>query len=160
MELISRTEDGLYRLPAFIDAHVHVESSHLTPAGLEFMLADAKRSPADLRFALTSCVPATPFETSGATLSAADTARLFAAHPELIALGEMMNVPGVLANDPEVLGKIAAGMTVFIREGSAAKNLSDLPLPIAGLMSARPAADVGGSGRSIVRRRDVSFHAR
>ena len=200
MKLITRTEDGFYRLPAFIDAHVHVESSHLTPArfgrllaaqgtliavcdpheivnvmdeaGLEFMLADAKRSPADLRFALPSCVPATPFETSGASLSAADTARLFAAHPELIALGEMMNVPGVLADDPEVLGKIAAakaagkridghcpglrgaalsryaasgissdhealttdealekvaaGLTVFIREGSAAKNLADL----------------------------------
>ena len=200
MELISRTEDGLYRLPAFIDAHVHVESSHLTPArfgrliaaqgtltaicdpheivnvmgedGLDFMLADARRSPADLRFTLPSCVPATPFETSGAALSAADTARLFAVHPELIALGEMMNVPGILADDPEVLGKIAAakaagkridghfpggrgaalsryaaagissdhesltadealekvaaGMTVFIREGSAAKNLADL----------------------------------
>ena len=200
MELISRTEDGLYRLPAFIDAHVHVESSHLTPArfgrliaaqgtltaicdpheivnvmgeaGLDFMLADARRSPADLRFTLPSCVPATPFETSGAALSAADTARLFAVHPELIALGEMMNVPGVLADDPEVLGKIAAakaagkridghfpggrgealsryaaagissdhetltadealekvaaGMTVFIREGSATKNLADL----------------------------------
>ena len=200
MELISRTEDGFYRLPAFIDAHVHVESSHLTPArfgrliaaqgtlaavcdpheivnvmgeaGLDFMLADARRSPADLRFALPSCVPATPFETSGAALSAADTARLFAAHPELIALGEMMNVPGVLADNPEVLGKIAAakaagkridghfpggrgetlaryaaagissdhesltadealekvaaGLTVFIREGSAAKNLRDL----------------------------------
>ena len=198
--LIHRTADGFYRLPAFIDAHVHVESSHLTPArfgrliagqgtltaicdpheivnvmgevGLDFMLTDAQRSPANLRFALPSCVPATPFETSGATISAADTARLFARHPELVALGEMMNVPGVLANDPEVLGKIAAakaasrpidghfpggrgealsryaaagitsdhesltadearekvaaGMTVFIREGSAAKNLANL----------------------------------
>ena len=198
--LIRRTKDGFYRLPAFIDAHVHVESSHLTPArfgrllaaqgtltaicdpheivnvmgetGLDFMLTDAKRSPADLRFALPSCVPATPFETSGATISAADTARLFTTHPELVALGEMMNVPGVLADDPEVLGKIAAaraagkpvdghfpgghgkalarytaagvssdhetltadearekiaaGLTVFIREGSAAKNLAAL----------------------------------
>lgn len=196
--LISRTPDGFYSLPAFIDAHVHVESSHLTPArfggliarqgtltaicdpheivnvtgeaGLEFMLADAKHSPADLRFTLPSCVPATPFETSGAEISAAGTARLFALHPELIALGEMMNVPGVLGNDSEVLGKlaaakavgkpidghfpggrgealtryaavgissdhesltadearekVAAGMTVFIREGSAAKNLA------------------------------------
>ena len=80
MQLITRTKDGLYRLPAFIGAHVHVESSHLTPArfgrliaaqgtltavcdpheivnamgeaGLDFMLADAKRSPANLRFAL------------------------------------------------------------------------------------------------------------
>ena len=197
--LISRI-DGGYRLPAFIDAHVHIESSHLTPArfggliasqgtltavcdpheianvmgeaGLAYMLEDAKRSPADLRFTLPSCVPATPFETSGAALSAADTARLFAAHPEFLALGEMMNVPGVLSGDAEVLGKIAAakaagrridghfpggrgealmryaaagissdheiltaaealekvaaGITVFIREGSAAKNLADL----------------------------------
>ena len=199
-KLITRTEDGFYRLPAFVDAHVHVESSHLTPArfgrliaaqgtltaicdpheivnvtgeaGLDFMLADAKDSPARLLFALPSCVPATPFETSGAALSAADTARLFAKHPELVALGEMMNVPGVLSGDAEVLGKIAAakaagkpidghfpggrgealsryaaagitsdhesltadealekaaaGLTVFIREGSAAKNLADL----------------------------------
>ena len=140
--------------------------------GLNFMLMDARRSPADLHFTLPSCVPATPFETSGAALSATDTARLFATHPELIALGEMMNVPGVLTNDPEVCGKIAAakaadkridghfpggrgaalmryaaagissdhesltadealekvaaGMTVFIREGSAAKNLREL----------------------------------
>ena len=199
-KLITKTADGFYRLPAFIDAHVHVESSHLTPAqfgrliaaqgtlaavcdpheivnvtgeaGLDFMLADAKHSPADLHFTLPSCVPATPFETSGAALSAADVSRLFATRPELIALGEMMNVPGVLANDPEVLGKIAAaktagkridghfpgghgealtryaaagitsdhesttadealekvaaGMTVFLREGSAARNLRDL----------------------------------
>ena len=198
--LISKTEDGFYRLPAFVDAHVHVESSHLTPRqfgraiaaqgtltavcdpheivnvmgerGLDFMLEDAKASPADLRFSLPSCVPATPFETSGAALSAADTARLFAAHPELVALGEMMNVPGILSGDAEVLGKIAAakaagkpvdghfpggrdeplaryaaagissdhesfdadealakvaaGLTVFIREGSAAKNLAAL----------------------------------
>lgn len=195
--LITRTEEGYYRLPAFIDAHVHIESSHLTPsqfgaliaqkgtltaicdpheivnvmgeAGLQFMLAEAQKSEADLRFTLPSCVPSTPFETSGATLTAADTARLFSAYPELIALGEMMNVPGVLSGDVEVLGKIAAartcgkridghfptghgealrryaaagissdhesltaaealekvacGMQVFIREGSAAKNL-------------------------------------
>ena len=199
-QLITELADGTFRIPALVDAHVHVESSHLTPArfghliaaqgtltaicdpheivnvmdeaGLNFMLADAKRSPANLCFTLPSCVPATPFETSGAALSAADTARLFTIHPELIALGEMMNVPGVLANDPEVIGKIvaakaagkridghfpggrgealsryaaagitsdhesltadealekvAAGMTVFIREGSAAKNLTDL----------------------------------
>ena len=198
--LIARTADGCYRLPALIDAHVHVESSHLTPRqfgraiaaqgtltavcdpheivnvmgerGLDFMLEDAKASPADLRFSLPSCVPATPFETSGAALTAADTARLLAAHPELVSLGEMMNVPGVLAGDPEVLGKIAAakaagkpvdghfpggrgealaryaaagissdhetlsadealekvaaGQTVFIREGSAARNLAAL----------------------------------
>lgn len=195
-----KLEDGSYRIPALVDAHVHVESSHLTPSrfgaaiaangtlhavcdpheivnvmgetGLEWMLADARNSPAELHFSLPSCVPATPFETSGAEITAEDTRRLFAAHPELIALGEMMNVPGVLAGDSEVLAKlaaakdagrpidghfpgghgealkayasagigsdhesmsadealekVAAGMMVFIREGSAAKNLEAL----------------------------------
>ena len=108
-KLIVRTEDGFYRLPAFVDAHVHVESSHLSPArfgcliaahgtltaicdpheivnvtgeaGLDFMLADAKRSPARLLFALPSCVPATPFETSGAALSAASRTAFPSTHP-------------------------------------------------------------------------------
>ena len=134
--LIQRLGDHRYRIPALIDAHVHIESSHLTPArfgallaaqgtldaiadpheianvagerGLKFMLADARRSPARIHYALPSCVPATPFETSGAELTAADTRRLFAEHPEFIALGEMMNFPGVIADDPDVLAKIAA----------------------------------------------------
>ena len=194
--MIERVKDG-YRLPGLVDAHVHVESSHLRPCefgrllaargtfaavcdpheivnvagetGLAFMLADARRSPARLFFTLPSCVPATGFETSGACIDAAETARLFDAYPELIALGEMMDYPSVLAgrdearakiraavdrgrrvdghfpggrgeavlayaragvsSDHETMSadeardKIAAGMTVFIREGSSARNL-------------------------------------
>lgn len=127
---------GAYVIPGLIDAHVHIESSHLIPsrfgslvasfgtttavcdpheivnvageAGLDFMLADAKASPCDLLFMLPSCVPATSLETSGAVLSAADTARLFRQHPELLGLAEMMDVNGVLDGDPDVIGKINA----------------------------------------------------
>jgi len=197
MNLIERTSDG-YRLPGLVDAHVHVESSHLRPcefgrilaangtfaavcdpheivnvageARLDFMLEDAKRSPAQLFFALPSSVPSTEFETSGARIDAATTASLFDRHPELVALAEVMNYPGVIARHPEVLAKIKAarergkrvdghfpggcgealrsyaaagvmsdhetmsagealekvdaGMTVFIREGSSARNLA------------------------------------
>lgn len=127
---------GAFVIPGLINAHIHVESSHLVPsrfgslvvsfgtttaicdpheivnvageAGLVFMLSDAKASPCDLRFMLPSCVPATSLETSGATLTAADTARLFQRHPELLGLAEMMDVPGVLAGNPETTGKIDA----------------------------------------------------
>ncbi len=76
--------------------------------GLAFMLKDAEASPCDLLFMLPSCVPATNLETAGAKLTAADTERLFEKYPQLLGLGEMMNFPGVLANDPEVIGKITA----------------------------------------------------
>ncbi len=127
---------GAFLLPGLIDAHVHIESSHLVPsrfgallaangtttavcdpheivnvageAGLDFMLSDAQASPCDLRFMLPSCVPATAFETSGATLTAADTEQIFLRHPELLGLGEMMDFPGVLAGREEPLKKIAA----------------------------------------------------
>lgn len=129
---------GAFVIPGLINAHIHVESSHLVPsrfgslvasfgtttaicdpheivnvageAGLVFMLSDAKSSPCDLRFMLPSCVPATSLETSGATLTAADTARLFQRHPELLGLAEMMDVPGVLAGNPETIGKIDAAI--------------------------------------------------
>lgn len=131
---------GAFIIPGLINAHIHIESSHLVPsrfgslvasfgtttavcdpheivnvageAGLEFMLSDAKASPCDLLFMLPSCVPATTLETSGATLSAADTERLFDRHPELLGLAEMMDVPGVLSRDPETIGKIDAARRI------------------------------------------------
>jgi len=129
------TPDPVYILPGFVDAHVHIESSMLTPAafaraavvhgtlaavadpheianvlgeeGVELMLALAKQTPFVFGFGAPSCVPATPFETAGAELDAAAVARLLS-KPGVTHLAEMMNVPGVLNKDPSVLAKLAA----------------------------------------------------
>ncbi len=126
---------GLFCVPGFIDAHFHVESSLVTPLefdrcvlphgvttaicdpheianvlgldGIRYFLAAAERTVMDLRVQLSSCVPATAFETSGASLSAADLVSL-RGHPKVIGLAEFMNFPGVLALDPGVLDKLAA----------------------------------------------------
>ena len=190
---------GRFLLPAFIDAHVHIESSQLTPshfsdlvvvhgtgcviadpheianvlgtAGLDFMIDNAKNTALDIRFMLPSCVPSTPFETSGAALLAKDLQHYFD-QPSVLGLGEVMNVPGVLHKDQDLMAKlalalahhrpidghaplltgkdlkayaaagvtsdhecstteemlerIACGMTVLLRQGSAAKNLQQL----------------------------------
>jgi adenine deaminase len=124
-----------YLLPGFVDAHVHIESSMLVPSefarlavrhgtvaavsdpheianvlgmqGIEFMLANAAQTPFPILFGAPSCVPATPFETAGATLDAAAVAQLLA-DPRIGYLAEMMNFPGVLAGDAEVADKLAA----------------------------------------------------
>ena len=121
--------------PGFVDAHIHIESSLLPPAefarlavvhgtvatvsdpheianvlgeaGVSYMIADARRSPLKFSFGAPSCVPATDRETAGAVLDAAAVARLLA-RPEVRYLSEVMNYPGVLAGDPELLAKIAA----------------------------------------------------
>ena len=193
-------DDALpYALPGFVDAHVHVESSLLVPtefarlavahgtvatvsdpheignvlgvAGVEYMLANAAHSPFKFCFGAPSCVPATPFETAGAEITAADIAELFK-NPRIGYLAEMMNWPGVLHRDADVMAKItlapaagrpvdghapglrgadaahyasagistdhecftaaeardklAAGMKILIREGSAARNFDAL----------------------------------
>lgn len=188
-----------YLLPGFIDAHVHIESSLLVPsefarlavrhgtvaavsdpheianvlgmAGMRFMLDNAAQTPFTILFGAPSCVPATPFETAGALLDAAAIGKLLD-EPQVGYLSEMMNFPGVLGDDPEVLAKlaaararglpvdghapglrgdaarryaaagittdhecfslaeaedkIAAGMFILIREGSAARNFAAL----------------------------------
>ena len=123
-----------YALPGFVDAHVHVESSLLVPtefarlavahgtvatvsdpheignvlgvAGVEFMLENAAHSPFKFCFGAPSCVPATPFETAGAEITVADIAKLFE-NPKIGYLAEMMNWPGVLHRDADVMAKIA-----------------------------------------------------
>ncbi|HHN81484.1 MAG TPA: adenine deaminase [Methanomicrobia archaeon] len=123
--------------PGYIDAHVHIESSMLPPRsfsrvvaphgtaavvadpheianvagmdGIEFMVNDARSAPVDIFFAAPSCVPATPFETSGATITAKDCETLLA-RDEFVALGEMMNYPGVIRRDPDVMRKIATAL--------------------------------------------------
>ena len=124
-----------YILPGFIDSHVHIESSMLVPAefaklavvhgtvatisdpheianvcgmaGVEFMIANGKTVPFKFHFGAPSCVPATIFETAGAALNAADVAALLR-KDEIKYLSEMMNFPGVLFGDEEVMKKIAA----------------------------------------------------
>lgn len=131
--------DAGYILPGFVDAHVHIESSMLPPsefarlavvhgtvatvsdpheianvlgtAGVEFMLEDARRVPFKFCFGAPSCVPATAFETAGATLDADAVAALLV-KPEIGYLSEMMNFPGVLHNDPQVLAKIEAAQRI------------------------------------------------
>ncbi len=121
--------------PGFVDAHVHIESSMLIPsefarlavvhgtvgtvsdpheianvcglAGVEFMIANGKTVPFKFNFGAPSCVPATVFETAGAVLNAADVDALLS-RKEIKYLSEMMNFPGVLNNDPEVMAKIAS----------------------------------------------------
>ncbi len=186
-------------MPGFVDAHIHIESSMLPPTefariavvhgtvatvsdpheianvlgmeGMRFMLDNAAQSPLKICFGAPSCVPATRFETAGASISVDDIEQLFG-DPRIGYLSEMMNYPGVLFGDDEVLtklelakrfgrpidghapglraddarryashgistdhecftldealDKIAVGMKIIIREGSAARNFEAL----------------------------------
>ena len=122
-------------LPGFIDAHIHIESSMLTPSrfaeavvphgttavvtdpheianvmaleGILYMMDDARNVPLKTYFTAPSCVPATPFETSGASLGPDEIESLLKMD-DVVALGEMMNFPGVLNEDPHVLAKLDA----------------------------------------------------
>ena len=126
-----------YILPGFVDAHVHIESSMLVPTefarialrqgtvaavcdpheianvcgveGIDFMIESGRQAPLKFAFGAPSCVPATPFETAGAELDAEAVARLLD-REDIPFLGEMMNWPGVLAGDPEVMAKIRAAL--------------------------------------------------
>ncbi|HBZ66629.1 MAG TPA: adenine deaminase [Bacteroidales bacterium] len=191
--------DNRYILPGFVDAHVHIESSMLPPSefgrvaavhgtvacvsdpheianvlgvqGVQYMIDDGKRVPFKFYFGAPSCVPATSFETSGAVVTPADVERLLR-QKEIRFLSEMMNYPGVLQHDEQVMrkleaarrnkkpvdghapglrgadaeaycragittdhecetmeeaiDKLRAGMSILIREGSAAKNFDAL----------------------------------
>jgi len=192
-------ESKQYLLPGFVDAHIHIESSMLVPSefakmavvhgtvatvsdpheianvmgmeGVEYMIENGKKVPLKFNFGAPSCVPATTFETAGATLDVADIETLMK-NPEVRYLAEMMNYPGVLFEDKmvmekiasahrygkpvdghapglrgadakkyiaagistdhecftkeEALDKLASGMKILIREGSAAKNFNAL----------------------------------
>lgn len=135
----SASRPPTYLLPGFIDAHVHVESSMLVPsefaraavihgtvatvsdpheignvlgvAGVEYMLDNAASSPFKFYFGAPSCVPATTFETAGATITVSEVEKLLA-DSRIVYLSEMMNFPGVLHGDPECLAKIAAAQAV------------------------------------------------
>lgn len=123
---------GRILVPGFIDGHMHLESSMMTPRqfaravvprgttsvvtdpheianvlgapGIQFLLDSAQGLPLDMWVMRSSCVPATHLENAGATLTAADLAAL--QHPKLLGLAEMMNFPGLLNGDPECLKKV------------------------------------------------------
>src|SRR5512143_1563463 len=191
---------GAYVAPGFIDAHVHIESAMVPPGefartvaprgtttvitdpheianvlgldGIRFMFESAKHGPLSMYVMLSACVPASSMATSGAVLHWYDLASL-KSDPWVLGLAEVMNFPGVVASDDEVLDKLRSfagaaidghaprlggrelqayvaagiqsdhecttadeareklrlGMTIFIREGSVARNLQAL-LPI------------------------------
>lgn len=122
-----------YILPGFIDAHIHIESSMLPPSefarlavchgtvatvsdpheianvlgieGVEFMLSNSDQVNFKFYFGASPCVPATPFETSGATLGVKEVKTLLQ-KPEIKYLSEVMNFPGVINDDEDMLSKI------------------------------------------------------
>jgi len=122
-----------YITPGFVDAHVHVESSMLTPSqfarlavvhgtvstvsdpheianvvgvpGVEYMIKDGKRVPFKFCFGAPSCVPATIFETAGAVVDPEDVRKMLASD-DIGYLAEVMNFPGVLNGDPDMVAKI------------------------------------------------------
>jgi adenine deaminase len=122
-----------YILPGFIDSHIHIESSMLVPsefaklavlhgtvatisdpheianvlgaAGVYYMIENSKKVPLKFHFGAPSCVPATSFETAGAIIDSEGIKELLA-HPDIYYLAEMMNYPGVLFDDKEVMKKI------------------------------------------------------
>lgn len=126
---------GKIAVPGLIDAHVHIESSQLTPeeyaklimprgtttiiadpheitnvcgiAGAEYIWKASQNVPLEVKVMLPSCVPATAFETSGATLSGADTEK-YIGENFIYGLGEFMNYPGVIYKDPEAMKKLKA----------------------------------------------------
>ena len=124
-----------YIMPGFVDAHVHIESSMLVPSefarlatchgtvatvsdpheianvlgkeGVQYMVDNGKKVPFKFFFGAPSCVPSTAFETAGSTLDANDIEELMAS-PDIYYLSEVMNYPGVIHEDPELMRKIAA----------------------------------------------------
>lgn len=126
---------GLTVLPGYIDGHVHIESSQLSPeefaslivprgtttviadpheitnvcgmAGCEYIAKASQSVPLDVKIQLPSCVPATPFETSGAILNGKDIAENIV-KDYIFGLGEFMNYPGVINCDPDVIQKLEA----------------------------------------------------
>lgn len=140
IEHLGPARDGQpWIMPGFVDAHIHIESSMLVPSefarmavvhgtvatvsdpheianvlgmeGVQYMIDNGRKVPFKFFFGAPSCVPATTFETAGAALHSDEVARLLAM-PEIRYLSEMMNYPGVLFSDPEVMAKIAAAQAL------------------------------------------------
>ena len=135
IESVERTDSSpeIFIVPGLIDSHIHIESSMVTPGafsmtavkhgtcsvvsdpheianvlgikGVEFMIRDAEKVPLNFFFGAPSCVPATVFESNGATLDS-EAVRKLLELKDINYLSEMMNFPGVIYDDPEVIKKI------------------------------------------------------
>jgi adenine deaminase len=145
---------GRFLAPGLINGHTHIESSMLHPAryaeavvprgtlavvtdlheianvcgseGIKFVTDVTRKLPLDMLFMAPSCVPATHLETSGARINSNEVKKILA-HPKIIGLGEMMNFPGVVSGDEEVLKKISASKGKIIdghAPGLAGKELN------------------------------------
>jgi len=141
---------GPFILPGFIDSHIHVESSMLTPAtfakkavthgtvavvadpheianvlgvtGIDYMIASGRKTPLKFYFGAPSCVPATDFESAGARLTAVDVEALLN-RDDIFFLAEMMNFPGVIGQDSEVMAKLRAAAKIGKRVDGHAPGL-------------------------------------
>jgi adenine deaminase len=141
---------GPFILPGLIDSHIHIESSMLTPAafaakavchgtvavvadpheianvlgiaGIDFMIASGRKTPLKFFFGAPSCVPATAFETAGARITAQEVTELLG-RDDIFFLAEMMNFPGVIGQDPEVMAKIQAAVKMGKRVDGHAPGL-------------------------------------
>jgi adenine deaminase len=135
IEPVDRPDREVYILPGLVDSHIHIESSMLSPQqfarvavahgtvatvsdpheitnvlgeeGIEYMVRSGSKVPLKFHFGVPSCVPATPFETSGAVLDGEKVERLLE-DPRFVYLAEMMNFPGVVGKDPDVMRKLQA----------------------------------------------------
>ncbi|MGA2403823.1 MAG: adenine deaminase [Syntrophobacteraceae bacterium] len=154
--------DGMYVCPGFIDGHIHIESSLLSPAnfcaavlpwgtsavvadpheianvlgldGIRYLLECARNLPLDFFLNLPSCVPASPLETSGANLRAVDLQSLLP-NENLLGLAEMMNFPGVIGTDPQVTDKLLLFQDMVIEGHCPRLSGRDLNAYIAGGIS-------------------------
>lgn len=132
-------KDSPYIMPGFVDSHIHIESTMLLPEhyaevavkmgvvsaiadpheianvlgmdGIEYMINNGKKVRFGFHFGASSCVPSTCFETSGSTLNSEAVKKLLQKE-EIYGLSEMMNVPGVLFKDPEVMAKIQSAIEI------------------------------------------------
>ena len=158
--------------PGFIDAHIHLESSLVSPAefaraviphgtttvitdpheitnvmgtdGIDYMLAATEDLPVDVRFMIPSCVPASPLDESGANLDYRDIDSFFE-HPRVQGLAEMMNFPGIIAADGSTVSKIVASQAHHKKIDGHAPGLRDKELNAyisAGVYSDHECADL------------------
>ncbi len=151
------TVRGPFILPGLIDSHIHIESSMLTPAafaqkavchgtvavvadpheianvlgvpGIDFMIESGQQVPLKFYFGAPSCVPATAFENSGARLTAHDVKELLG-RDDIFFLAEMMNFPGVIGQDQEVMAKLRAAAKMGKRVDGHAPGLRGPDLAI------------------------------